>query len=53
MKSTTIIGTEYVNYGTIREVDRVKAWCIMIINDKRQEALVDDRLSDMKRNNNI
>ena len=42
-----------MNDGTIRNMDRVKAWCIMIMNDKRQEALVDDKLSDRKGNNNM
>ena len=35
-----------INDKTIREMDRVKAWCIIIVNDKRQDALVDDKLCD-------
>ena len=35
--------------GQIREMDRVKAWCIIIINDKIQDTLVDDKLCDKER----
>ena len=30
-------------------MDRVKAWCIIIVNEKRQDALVDDTLCDKER----
>ena len=30
-------------------MDRVKAWCIIIVNDKRQDTLVDDKLCDKER----
>ena len=30
-------------------MDRVKSWCIIIVNDKRQDTLVDDNLCDKER----
>ena len=30
-------------------MDRVKEWYIIILNDKRQDALVDDKLCDKER----
>ena len=30
-------------------MDRLKAWCIIIVNDKRQGAFVDDKLCDKER----